>query len=139
MGVVLLLLLLRACWLGRRARFLLLLLHVLPPEGAGGPVQSKVEGGDEGARVETGTEDNEVTVDGDDEHEDMVVVTGGGLETETLGWRRSLAENFVPSLDFTVGFAPILVLTDGLVQGLLLSWVGYGSSTGTAMRGMFLL
>ena len=51
----------------------------------------------------------------------MVVVTGGGLETETLGWRRSLAENLVPSLDFTVGFAPILVLIDGLVRGLLLS------------------
>ena len=74
--------------------------------------------------MEAGTEDNEVTADGDGENVDMVVVTGGGLETETLGWRRSLAEDLVPSHDFTVGFAPILVLTGGLNQGLLNSWKG---------------
>ena len=74
--------------------------------------------------MEAGTEDNEVTADRDDEDVDMVVVTGGGLETETLGWRRSLAEDYVPRLDFTVGLAPILILTGGLNQGLLNSWMG---------------
>ena len=69
-SVVLLLLLLRVHWLGRRTGCLLLqlLLRLLLPEGAGGPIQSGAEGGEVGAEVKTGTEENEGADDEGDKH-----------------------------------------------------------------------